>query len=524
MADDDNPFLPGIAGQWRLCTDCSPWDYPACSDCVRVDGAGAAPGVDAAAATPTSPPTAPAAYATEAEQTAAKAASVLVVADAKRGYAAAMDEKNATVAPGSWPGTAFPPSCVDAAPFGGGAAVAVALGLAEQHGLKAPILTARGGVAAALFAVQCIVCAAAGDSRTAKEASGLLPPGHESWGEPGRRWTTANTPSDPGYELGKQVIDGIVALQGCAAVANLGALVGQLGARVFAAIPQGGGGGGDGGGVGRPVVVTEVNAKPTQGLGFEAAGGGVLAGKDNGDEIPLADWSPEMHREINGAAAKLKAGAFGDPSTFHAVGRGDLGAIMDAIEDKYIVPAKYLIVLGINRFEAFHAKGLQVALAAGGDAGAYQAGPLKTDDRVDAKCLPGGDYHSYDDADKPTCKRVLDMLRASILCKSHAMLQRAYANALEIFGDPAVVKDRRAKVQHDVLLVFQVEGFWVELQLHFEDLVAVKTLAHAVFEIQRLNTDNGAVVASGLDTVVYVPSSFDPSFNTAERVKVLVHV
>lgn len=206
----------------------------------------------------------PAAYATEAEQTAAKAASVLVVADAKRGYAATMDEKNATVAPGSWPGTAFPPSSVDAAPFGGGAAVAVALGLAEQHGLKAPILTARGGVAAALFAVQCILCAAAGDSRTASEASGLLPPGHESWSF----WDIANTPSEPGYELGKQVIDGIVALQGCAAVANLGALVGQLGARVFAAVPQGGGGGGDGGGVGRPVVVTEVNAKPTQGLGF----------------------------------------------------------------------------------------------------------------------------------------------------------------------------------------------------------------------------------------------------------------
>jgi len=377
-------------------------------------------------------------------------------------------------------------------------------------------------VAAALFAVQCIVCAVAGDSRTADEASGLLPPGHESW----YYWDMANTPSMPGYELGKQVIDGIVALQGCAAVANLGALVGQLGARVFAAVPQGGGGGGDGGGgVGRPVVVTEVNAKPTQGLGFEAAGGGVLAGKRNDELIPLADWSPEMHREINGAVAKLKAGAFGDPSTFHAVGRGDLAMIRSAIDThKYIVPTKYLIVLGINRFEAFHAKGLQVALAAGGDAEAYQAGPLKTDVRVDAKCLPGGDYYSDAAADEPSCKRVLDMLRASILCKSHAMLQRAYANALEIFGDPAVVKDRRAKVQHDVLLVFQVEGFWVELQLHFEDLVAVKTLAHAVFEIQRLNPDAGSVISSGLETVVYVPASFDPSFNTAEKVKVLVHV
>lgn len=31
-----------------------------------------------------------------------------------------MDEKNATVAPGSWPGTEFPPSTLDDAPFGGG--------------------------------------------------------------------------------------------------------------------------------------------------------------------------------------------------------------------------------------------------------------------------------------------------------------------------------------------------------------------------------------------------------------------
>lgn len=195
--------------------------------------------------------------------------------------------------------------------------------------------------------------------------------------------------------------------------------------------------------------------------------------------------------------------------------------IMGAIDrHKNITTTYYLIVLGINRFEAFHAKGLQVALAAGGDAGAYQAGPLKTAGRVAAKCLPGGDYHSLAAADQPTCKRVLDMLRASILCKSHAMLQRAYANALEIFGDPAVVKDRRAKVQHDVLLVFQVEGFWVELQLHFEDLVAVKTLAHAVFEIQRLNTDEGSVIVSGLRTVMDVPGNWD----SAADAKLLVHV
>ena len=44
MPDDESPFLPGVAGQWKLCKDCLPWDYPACSDCVRVDGTGATTG------------------------------------------------------------------------------------------------------------------------------------------------------------------------------------------------------------------------------------------------------------------------------------------------------------------------------------------------------------------------------------------------------------------------------------------------------------------------------------------------
>ena len=78
----------------------------------------------------------------------------------------------------------------------------------------------------------------------AEEDSGLLPPGHPtSWDS----WRMANNPSKPGYELEKLAINGIAALQGSTAVANLGTLVEQLGTSVFASIPQGEGGrGGEG--------------------------------------------------------------------------------------------------------------------------------------------------------------------------------------------------------------------------------------------------------------------------------------
>ena len=177
---------------------------------------------------------------------------------------------------------------------------------------------------------------------------------------------------------------------------------------------------------------------------------------------------------------------------------------------------------GINRYKTFNEKGLQVALAAGGDVRSYAAGPLKMNKRVSAKCLSGGDYFSADDADKPNCKRVLDILRGSVLCKSHAMMEQAWKSALKIFGPaaPAVVKDRRYKAQHDVLLVFKHDNFYVELQLHFVDTVAIKVLSHAMFEIERLNTSGGTVSSSGLRTIMKLPSLFD----SAADVVVLLHI
>lgn len=64
----------------------------------------------------------------------------------------------------------------------------------------------------------------------AEEDSGLLPPGHPtSWDS----WRMANNPSKPGDELEKLAIDGIAALQGSTAVANLGTLVEQASLPAF---------------------------------------------------------------------------------------------------------------------------------------------------------------------------------------------------------------------------------------------------------------------------------------------------
>lgn len=563
---------------------------------------------------------------TEEGRSAAEAASLKTVADSNSNYTETRD-KWSKVAPGSWSSTEFPPSAVDEPAFGGGDTVDHALTLAEKYKLREPILTMRGGLAAEFYKLQCIICLVVGDSRTAKEDSGLLPPGHKSWAE----WIIAapldpkqlayfikhglETPTPkPGHEHCKLVMDGIVALQESTAIKNLNTLVSQLAKGVYADIQEEVGGGTKKKKK-KSVVVKELNKKPTQALGFEsfpdkgrdayvklrekdsgaipvlvqaastlvqsagvlfqkvAADVGVLdpasgtrrwmnGGHPKGNEgtIPMADWSPEMHREIKGAVEKLKAGDFNHDKTDDSKDqeyqrnqrksellekRPDLALIMGKLDDpgSEINPVEYLIVLGINRFKTFHAKGLQVALAAGGEKDSYAAGPLKTDSRVDAKCGVGGDYYSdggeggfrvqlYEDdcvdynTFEPTCKRVLDMLRGSVKCQSHAMMKQGYVEAIEIFGDPAVVKDRRDKVQHDLLMVFQVEGFYCELQFHFEDIIAVKSLMHAIFEIQRLSTKTaeGSVLATGLQTVLDFPLNFAPEESTAKDVKLTIHV
>ena len=185
--------------------------------------------------------------------------------------------------------------------------------------------------------------------------------------------------------------------------------------------------------------------------------------------------------------------------------RPDFQAIYDATtakleQDLAVNGAQYLIALGMNRNASFHAVGLAVARACGA---AYHAGPLKTEERVNSKCEPGGDYDTRDPTKWPNCARILDMCRASIECKTKAMMVQAYSAAVQRFGKPAVCKDRRDKVQHDVLCVFNHEGFFVEVQFHYAQTVAIKILAHAVFEVRRLKSDVG-VQGCGIKTGQYL--------------------
>ena len=81
-----------------------------------------------------------------------------------------------------------------------------------------------------------------------------------------------------------------------------------------------------------------------------------------------------------------------------------------------------------------------------------------------------------------------------------------------------------------MLLVFEVDGMYCELQLHYEQTLCIKSLMHARFEIDRLTTEDGwlmglsagSVFNSGLDNVMEFPLWGDRY--SASDVKVLLHI
>lgn len=341
-----------------------------------------------------------------------------------------------------------------------------AMKLAKEYGLDEDILAARVGFALALYPLQCAACTYWSHWTVASQASKKLNPTH-----------------------GKQepVLNAIVKLQQSKALAALNDSVSKLADRVFATIP---------GKVG--AEIQGINTQPRQDMGLRSA--------PRYKQWMMKTWTRGMFSELKAADAILRSGVFGNPRTFSADGREDFMMILGAFDIKTntfqnIRPINYLIACGINRHSTFAGKVKAIAAAVVG--AKFTVGPLKTDKRIDAKCTIGGDYHSFKDADVPNCMFVLDVLRAIVTCTSHAKMLKVRAIAVEVFGgqEPAVLKDRRMKVQHDMLLVFQVDGMYCELQLHFEQTMCIKSLMHAVFEIQRLNTGRD-VASSGLDTVL----------------------
>jgi hypothetical protein len=341
--------------------------------------------------------------------------------------------------------------------------------LAAEHGLEKAILDARRGVGLAVFLVQCAYCMAAGDSRTSGETK-IRPAGHPEWGF----WAAAHSPHHPGYELGKEVMDAIVKLKASPAVADLAGLTSELSGKIFRKIPGAAG-----------AKIRGIDRHPLQDLGLQSA---PLVGKNFFiDTIPLADWTPQIHRELEGAIAKLKTGIFGNPVAidFHKDGRDDFMIIMRSFQDKKLHICLYLIACGINRFDTFHAKGMAIAAAVHG--AKYSKGGVKNMQRVLAKCGPGGDYAVEYDVDgvnvlpcqgdkMPECMHMLDILRGTVICASHGMMLEVRAKAIQFFKkEPAVLKDRRMDGQHDMLLVFEVDGMYCELQLHYEQTMCIKS-------------------------------------------------
>lgn len=214
----------------------------------------------------------------------------------------------------------------------------------------------------------------------------------------------------PGYELGKLVIDAIIALKASLAVPALGDLTMQLSTLVFATIP------GDAG-----VVIPTINNHPPQDMGIRSA---PFAGRSFLEVIPMADWTAENTHEMEAAITNLKSGDFGDPDAFYEDGRFDFMRIVNSIEDKMAPPAYYLIPFGISRFKTFHGEASKIVAAVVG--AKYSEGSVKNDDRVNAKRLERPSQETR------ICMRVLDILRGTATCTPHGMMLEVRAKAVHI--------------------------------------------------------------------------------------------
>jgi hypothetical protein len=413
----------------------------------------------------------------------------------------------------SWHPGKYPPHILregKKAPFTGSAAKA-ALKVAATYGMKDALIAAAKVLADDVYLAQLAIASVAGN----RNAPTL--------------WMLAEAGDvEEGSECRDVVLNAIAALQCASGVTNLGNLAAELSTLVYSDIPEGN----DGtiGGNKAEILVKELNTHPVQDLGLQSPPfAGLIhcfprnvfedySGNEENQFLSIPKIPTAGQEELLQANARMKAGEFGKlyrsmrhSNTRDQPGqRPDFQLICDATEHRStnmreVNGAQYLIALGMNRNKSFHALGREVAEACGAE---YRGGPIKTEERIDGKCNDGGDYFTEDVAKLPNCARVLDILRGSVECKTKAMMLNAYAEAVKRFGNPAVCKDRREKVQHDLLCVFLHEGLYVELQLHYAETIKVKTLAHAVFEVQRLKTDT-VVEGSGIYTVIKVPETFE---------------
>ena len=455
----------------------------------------------------------------------------------KEEYLAHMEEKNRGAAPGSWnevppivsgkPFTNCPFPSLHAAPAR--SELSIALNLADSLGFLDEILDLRDQNVTALFATQLKIAMAAGDSRT------FLPEDDPPW----KRWRVADPEEKaPGHELNTMVFDAVNTLVKSESLTAFNNVVMRLGDAVFDAIPDGVDKG--------KVEVEPILLYPIQDLGLQSR---PFKGESASHKIrryKIQDW--DMRQEIEAAGKRLERGEFGKPTPLEAAydpmtatERMDFRVIRNTwvqfrkpYEREYrdangqgyfgaITPTQYLIVCGINRNKIFQKMGRKVAKAVGG---IYKEAPVKSESRIEKKTMIGGDYACKYDEDpngegcmldgeeekRPECAAVLDPCRGSVLCKSHAMMENAYVQALSTFGSAYRCKDRRNDAQHDILLVFLLDGLYVELQLHYENVHAVKILMHAVFEIQRLNVSESVAlqktILTGIDNVIAGTGSY----------------
>lgn len=172
--------------------------------------------------------------------------------------------------------------------------------------------------------------------------------------------------------------------------------------------------------------------------------------------------------------------------------------------------AKHLVVSA-----AFHEE-MEELLGPFGDVsapnGPLQHAKMKSSSRVRVKTNSNGDYgmdameaenRAYSE---PNTKFVRDILRVSLLVRSHDDLVEAHARLVARY-EPVATKDRRAEKPRDVLQSVWFEGdcgavkvrVIVEVQFHFASVIAAKKFSHAAYNISRVPLDD----FNGIHNAIY---------------------
>ena len=242
----------------------------------------------------------------------------------------------------------------------------------------------------------------------------------------------------------------------------------------------------------------------------EACFAGMRWEVNNGHRVKRADWSPEMVRVLDAAMVILDA--ISDDESLAAAHYTDPGddawrhlrwCMRNTKYEPEINPLGYLYAQMLVLSRDFHAD--MGALL--GRFGQYLPAKMKGSRRAKHKC-----NNDYAGEARPESSHIKDVLRGSVVVTEHDALVRAHA-ALVAAYPPVSLKDRRDDPPHDALQTIEYRGVIVEVQFHFECVIALKKFSHVAYNLDRFEMtprqEENAVLYAWNGNLVHFPGCTD---------------